>query len=108
MKMYQLQRFSFGFDCFEKALRASVEIYHTLNGVLSSRNMSTAVGDEGGFAPNLSDNEDALKIIEEAVNKSGYSWGEEIFVALDPATSEMVSEARIRGKEGYCFFSSNN
>ena len=96
-----------GFDCFENALRASVEIYHTLKGVLSNRNMSTAVGDEGGFAPNLSDNEDALKIIEEAVDKSGYSWGEEIFVALDPATSEMVSEARKQGKEGYCFFSSN-
>ncbi len=95
-----------GFERFGDALRASVEIYHTLKDVLHRRNLSTAVGDEGGFAPNLQDNEDALKIIEEAVDKSGYSWGEQIFVALDPATSELVSEARKLGKEGYCFFSS--
>lgn len=95
-----------GFERFDDALRASVEIYHTLKDVLHDRNLSTAVGDEGGFAPNLQDNEDALKIIEEAVDKSGYSWGEQIFVALDPATSELVSEARKLGKEGYCFFSS--
>jgi len=95
-----------GFERFDDALRASVEIYHTLKEVLHDRNLSTAVGDEGGFAPNLQDNEDALKIIEEAVDKSGYSWGEQIFVALDPATSELVSEARKLGKEGYCFFSS--
>ncbi len=95
-----------GFERFDDALRAAVEIYHTLKEVLHDRNLSTAVGDEGGFAPNLQDNEDALKIIEEAVDKSGYKWGEEIFVALDPATSELVSEARKLGKEGYCFFSS--
>ena len=95
-----------GFDTFGEGLRAAVEIYHTLKNVLHDRNMSTAVGDEGGFAPNLSDNEDALKVIEEAVDKSGYSWGEQIFVALDPATSELVSEAKKLGKEGYCFFSS--
>ena len=95
-----------GFERFGDAFRASVEIYHTLKDVLHHRNLSTAVGDEGGFAPNLQDNEDALKIIEEAVDKSGYTWGEQIFVALDPATSELVSEARKLGKEGYCFFSS--
>jgi enolase len=95
-----------GFDTFGEGLRAAVEIYHTLKGVLHNRNMSTAVGDEGGFAPDLADNEDALRVIEEAVDKSGYSWGEQIFVALDPATSELVSEARKLGKEGYCFFSS--
>jgi len=96
-----------GFDSFHEGLRASVEIYHTLKNVLHDRNMSTAVGDEGGFAPNLADNEDALKIIEEAVDKAGYSWGEQIFVALDPAASELVTEARKLGKEGYCFFSSD-
>jgi enolase len=96
-----------GFDTFNEGLRAAVEIYHTLKGVLHDRNMSTAVGDEGGFAPNLSDNEDALRVIEEAVDKAGYSWGEQIFVALDPATSELVSEARKLGSEGYCFFSSS-
>ncbi|RMH12645.1 MAG: phosphopyruvate hydratase [Planctomycetota bacterium] len=96
-----------GFDDFGQALRAGVEIYHTLKGVLKKRGMSTAVGDEGGFAPNLSDNEEALKVIEEAVDKAGYSWGEQIFVALDPATSELWNEAAKDGKNGYKFFSSS-
>ncbi|HIN09074.1 MAG TPA: phosphopyruvate hydratase [Phycisphaerales bacterium] len=96
-----------GFECFDEAIRAAVEIYHTLKNVLHDRNMSTAVGDEGGFAPNLSDNEDALRVIEEAVDRAGYAWGEQIFVTLDPASSEMVTEARKLGKEGYCFFSSD-
>ena len=95
-----------GFDNFHDALRAGVEIYHTLKKVLAKRGMSTAVGDEGGFAPNLKDNEDALKVIEEAVEKAGYSWGEQIFVALDPATSELWNEAEKDGKKGYKFFSS--
>ncbi len=95
-----------GFDDFHEALRAGVEIYHTLKKVLAKRGMSTAVGDEGGFAPNLKDNEDALKVIEEAVAKAGYSWGEQIFVALDPATSELWNEAEKDGKKGYKFFSS--
>ena len=95
-----------GFETFHEALRAGVEIYHTLKGVLTDRGLSTAVGDEGGFAPDLEDNEDALKVIEQAVEKSGYSWGEQIFVALDPATSELRGEARKAGKEGYTFFSS--
>ena len=96
-----------GFDDFGEALRAGVEIYHTLKGVLKARGLSTAVGDEGGFAPNLKDNEDALKIIEEAVGKAGYKWGEQIFVALDPATSELWNEAEKVGKTGYKFFSSS-
>lgn len=96
-----------GFDDFHEAMRAGVEIYHTLKKVLSSRDMSTAVGDEGGFAPNLKDNEDALKVIEEAVDKAGYKWGEQIFVALDPATSELWNEAEKDGKTGYKFFSSS-
>jgi enolase len=87
-----------GFDDFHEALRAGVEIYHTLKKVLKERGMSTAVGDEGGFAPNLKDNEDALKVIEEAVDKAGYKWGEQIFVALDPATSELWNEAEKDGK----------
>lgn len=96
-----------GFDDFEEALRAGVEIYHTLRGVLHDRGLSTAVGDEGGFAPNLADNEDALRVISESVEKAGYTLGEQILIALDPATSELVNEARKRGKEGYCFFSSD-
>ena len=96
-----------GFDDFGEALRAGVEIYHALKGVLKDRGMSTAVGDEGGFAPDLKDNEDALRVIEEAVGKAGYSWGEQIFVALDPATSELWNEAEKDGKQGYKFFSSS-
>ncbi len=96
-----------GFDDFGEALRAGVEIYHHLKKVLTKRRLSTTVGDEGGFAPNLSDNEEALRIIEEATEKAGYAWGEQIFIALDPATSELWNEAAKRGKQGYCFFKSN-
>lgn len=96
-----------GFEDFGQALRAGTEIYHHLKSVLKKRGMSTAVGDEGGFAPDLKDNEDALKVIEEAVDKAGYSWGEQIFVALDPATSELWNEAEKDGKKGYKFFSSS-
>jgi enolase len=97
-----------GFERFEDALRAGVEIYHALKKVLHARGLSTAVGDEGGFAPNLKNNEDALKIIEEATAKAGYKWGEQIFVALDPASSECWSEAAKDGKEGYKLFKSTN
>ncbi|MCC5824093.1 MAG: phosphopyruvate hydratase [Phycisphaerales bacterium] len=96
-----------GFDDFGEALRAGTEIYHHLKSVLKKRGMSTAVGDEGGFAPDLKDNEDALKVIEEAVAKAGYTWGEQIFVALDPAASELWNEAEKEGKTGYKFFSSS-
>ncbi len=95
-----------GFDDFGAALRAGVEIYHALRGVLHDKGLSTAVGDEGGFAPNLKSNEEALQLIEQAVRKTGYSWGEQIVVTLDPATSELANEARKKGKEGYCFFKS--
>jgi enolase len=96
-----------GFSNFSDALRAGVEIYHSLKKVLHEQKLSTAVGDEGGFAPNLGANEDALKVIEQAVTKAGYKWGEQIFVALDPATSELGNEAEKLGKKGYCFFKSN-
>jgi len=96
-----------GFDTFDEALRAGVEIYHALKNVLHDRGMSTAVGDEGGFAPNLKDNEEALRVIEEAVDKAGYEFGAQIFVALDPAMSELANEARKKGEEGYCFFKSD-
>ncbi len=96
-----------GFECYEEALRAGVEIYHALRGVLHDRNLSTAVGDEGGFAPDLQSNEEALEVIAAATEQAGYDLGEQIVIALDPATSEMVSEAAKAGKEGYCFFSSD-
>jgi enolase len=92
-----------GFDNFGDALRCGVEIYHTLKKVLAKRKLSTAVGDEGGFAPSLADNEDALKVIAEAVELAGYSFGKQVFVALDPATSEMWDKE----KKGYVFFKSN-
>jgi enolase len=95
-----------GFDSFDEAMRAGIEIYHALKGVLHDKHLSTAVGDEGGFAPNLSSNEEALQVIEAAVKKAGYKWGEQIFVALDPATSELWNEADKLGKRGYCFFKS--
>src|SRR5439155_15621869 len=80
-----------GFDSFSDAMRCGVEIYHSLKKVLHKNKMSTAVGDEGGFAPDLKDNEDALKVIGEAVTAAGYKFGGkdgQIFVALDPACSE--------------------
>ena len=96
-----------GFHCFEEAMQAGVEIYHALKGVLHDRNLSTAVGDEGGFAPDLATNEEALEVIAAATEQAGYELGEQIVICLDPATSEMVSEAKKLGKEGYCFFSSD-
>ena len=96
-----------GFDDFPGAMRACVEIYHALKGVLHDKGLSTAVGDEGGFAPDLKSNEEAIQVIEEGVKKAGYKFGEEIFIALDPATSELWNEAEKKGKEGYCFFSSD-
>ena len=92
-----------GFERFEDGMRAGVEIYHALKKVLAKRNMSTAVGDEGGFAPDLKDNEDALKVIVEAVESAGYEMGKQIFIALDPACSELWDNE----KKGYKFFKSN-
>jgi enolase len=92
-----------GFDRFSDALRAGVEIYHALKKVLHKSKLSTAVGDEGGFAPNLQDNEDALKVIGEAVTAAGYKFGQQVFVALDPAASELWDAE----KKGYKFFKSN-
>lgn len=96
-----------GFDNFHDALRACVEIYHNLKKVLHDKHLSTAVGDEGGFAPSVKNAEEPLQLIEEATRKAGYKWGEQIFVALDPATSELWNEAKEKGKQGYCFFKSN-
>src|SRR5213083_3067054 len=91
-----------GFDNFNDAMRAGVEIYHTLKKVLHKAKMSTAVGDEGGFAPDLKDNEDALKVIGEAASAAGYELGKQVFIALDPATSELWDKE----KKGYKFFKS--
>ncbi|HJY09162.1 MAG TPA: phosphopyruvate hydratase [Bryobacteraceae bacterium] len=77
-----------GASKFSEALRMGVETFHTLKGVLKKRGYSTAVGDEGGFAPNLKSNEEALEVLMEAITKAGFKPGEQIALALDPASSE--------------------
>ncbi|MCK8059740.1 MULTISPECIES: phosphopyruvate hydratase [unclassified Fusibacter] len=74
---------------FKEGLRMGTEIYHALKAVLKSKNLATGVGDEGGFAPNLPSNEDALKVIVEAIEKAGYKPGEEVVLALDVAATEL-------------------
>ncbi|MEE9295209.1 MAG: phosphopyruvate hydratase [Phycisphaerae bacterium] len=82
-----------GAESFSHALRMGSEIFHTLKGVLKKKGYNTAVGDEGGFAPDLKSNEEALTTILEAITAAGYKPGEDVFIALDPASSEMVDES---------------
>lgn len=77
-----------GAETFSDALRMGVEVFHTLKGVLKKKGYNTAVGDEGGFAPSLKSNTEAVEVILEAITQAGYAPGEEIFLALDPAASE--------------------
>jgi enolase len=77
-----------GASSFSDALRMTVEVYHSLKSVLKSRNLSTSIGDEGGFAPNLKSNEDAIEVILAAIEKAGYEPGRQIAIALDPAATE--------------------
>ncbi|WP_298041390.1 phosphopyruvate hydratase [uncultured Campylobacter sp.] len=86
----------FGFDKFSDALRAASEIYHTLKGLLNAAGHSTAVGDEGGFAPNLNDNEEPIKLIMQAIEKAGYKAGEQIKLALDVAASELYENGKYK------------
>jgi enolase len=79
---------------FAEALRAVAEVYHALKGVLKSRGFATGVGDEGGFAPQLPSNEDALKLIVDAIGKAGYRPGEDVAIALDPAASELYKDGK--------------
>lgn len=83
-----------GASSFSEALRMSAEVYHALKGILKSKGLATAVGDEGGFAPDLASNEEAIKVIMEAIEKAGYKAGEEIFIALDPASSEFFEDGK--------------
>ncbi len=80
-----------GFDSFTEALRAGTEIYHVLKLVLKARGLATAVGDEGGFAPNLESNREALDLLMEAISQAGYQPGDQVCLALDVAASELVS-----------------
>ncbi len=92
-----------GADSFREALRCGVEVFQSLKGLLSARGLSTAVGDEGGYAPDLKSNEEAIEVILEAIEKSGYEAGRHVMLALDAASSEFYKDGRYRleseGKE---------
>lgn len=98
-----------GAKSYSEGLRQCVEVFHTLAGVLKEKGYSTAVGDEGGFAPNLENDEEALKAICSAVEKAGYKMEDDFKIALDPATTEMYEAAKNDGKEGcYSFWKQGN
>ncbi|MDP9268435.1 MAG: phosphopyruvate hydratase [Acidobacteriota bacterium] len=92
-----------GAHSFSEALRMGAEVFHTLKGVLKKRGYNTSVGDEGGFAPSLKSNVEAIEVILEAITQAGYKPGEQIAIALDPATSELYKE----GKGKYLFWKSD-
>ncbi|WP_434657990.1 phosphopyruvate hydratase [Sulfurimonas sp. NW9] len=85
-----------GFEDFATSLRAAAEVYHNLKSILAAKGHSTALGDEGGFAPDLSSNEEPIQVIMDAIEKAGYKPGEEIGIALDVAASEIVTEGGYR------------
>jgi enolase len=92
-----------GFSSFSEGLRAGTEIFHALRSILKSRGLSTGVGDEGGFAPSLTSNREALDVVMEAINKAGYRAGDNVYIALDVAASEFWAP---RGNGGYEFHKS--
>jgi enolase len=96
-----------GAATFAEGLRMGTEIFHALKKVLKAKGYNTSVGDEGGYAPSLKTNDEAPELILQAIEQAGYKPGEDVWIALDPAASELVNEARERGKEGYCFFKSD-
>jgi enolase len=96
-----------GASSFAEALQMGAEVFHALGEVLKRHGHNTAIGDEGGYAPSLRSNDEAPELILEAVAKTRWQAGEHVWLAVDPATGEMVHEARRQGKEGYCFFKSN-
>lgn len=93
-----------GAESFSEGLRWCAQVFHTLKNVLAKNRYSTAVGDEGGFAPNLSDDEEAIKLILEAVEKAGFKPCDDFKIALDPASTEMYEEAKKVGEEGKYYF----
>ena len=92
---------------FSEKLKRGVEVYHTLKKVLKEKGYVVSVGDEGGFAPNLKNEEEALDVIIEAIKKAGYEPGKDICLALDIASTEMYEEAKKTGKDGYYFWKTN-
>lgn len=93
---------------FTEALRWCAETYHTLKSILKEKKLGTAVGDEGGFAPNLANDEEALQLLVEAIEKAGYVPGKDIALATDIAATEMYDEAKKIGKEGNYYFWKTN
>ncbi|HPQ46467.1 MAG TPA: phosphopyruvate hydratase [Clostridia bacterium] len=93
-----------GAETFKQALQWCSEVFHTLKKVLKNKGYSTAVGDEGGFAPNLKSDEEALQVIVEAIKEAGFEPGTQFRIALDPAATEMYEEAKAKGKEGCYYF----
>ena len=93
-----------GAKTFKECMRMGVEVYHNLKKVLKEKGLSTAVGDEGGFAPNVSSEKEALDLIIEAIEKAGYVPGKDVCLALDAASTEMYDEAKKVGKDGYLFW----
>ena len=93
-----------GAKTFSECVRMSAEVYHNLKKVLKSRGLATAVGDEGGFAPNVKDEKEAIETILEAIKQAGYEPGKDICLALDVAATEMYDEAKKIGKEGNYYF----
>jgi enolase len=93
-----------GATSFRSALQMCAEVFHNLKKVLSSKGYSTAVGDEGGFAPNLKTDEEAIQVILEAVEKAGYKPGADFRIAIDAAATEMYEEAKKKGQEGSYYF----
>ncbi|MBT3200197.1 MAG: phosphopyruvate hydratase [Phycisphaerales bacterium] len=96
-----------GAESFSQGLRMGTEVFHALKSVLKAKGYNTAVGDEGGYAPSLKTNDEAPELICQAIEKAGYKPGVDMWIALDPAASELVNEARAVGKEGYRFFKSD-
>lgn len=93
-----------GAESFKQALQWCAEVFHNLKSVLKSKGYSTAVGDEGGFAPNLKSDEEAIQVIIEAITKAGFKPGEQFRIAMDPAATEMYEEAKANGKEGQYYW----
>ncbi|MDO4282634.1 MAG: phosphopyruvate hydratase [Clostridia bacterium] len=93
-----------GAENFRECLRMCAEVFHNLKSVLKAKGLATSVGDEGGFAPNLSKDEEALQVIVEAIEKAGYTPGKDFKIAIDAAATEMYDEAKKAGKEGCYYF----
>lgn len=97
-----------GAASFSEALQMGTEVFHALKGILKAKGYGTAVGDEGGYAPNLKSNNEALDVIMEAINKAGFTPGDQIRIAMDPACTELYEEAKAKGEEGKYFFWKSN